>query len=135
MVAPPRDNVPLEECAPATLRCQCPLVPWRSWVVWAQVDTTMATTHNTSDRTQRKNSLRTTRPRRVVALPTGCLAYWTRRSGFGVARRVIDPAVLRTGCITRLTGLGNSPRRKLISRPPLVVIVAFLRRDVLLCDQ
>jgi hypothetical protein len=49
----------------------------------------------------------------VVAVPIGCRAYCTLRTGFGVALRLNDPAVLRTGCIARRTGLGNSPRRKL----------------------
>ena len=84
----------------------------------AQVDGNIAIARGKSDWTYRTKSLRTTRPRRVVALPIGCLAYWTARMGFGVALRLIDPAVLRTGCIARRTGLGNSPRRKLILRPP-----------------
>jgi hypothetical protein len=37
----------------------------------------------------------------VVAVPTGCRAYWILRTGFGVAFRLIDPAVLQTGCIAR----------------------------------
>jgi hypothetical protein len=64
-----------------------------------------------------KNDLRTTRPARVVTVPTGCLAYWIVRMGFGVAFRFIEPAVLRTGCIARRTDLGNNPRRKLIESP------------------
>jgi len=47
----------------------------------------------------------------------GCRAYWTLRTGFGVAFRFSDPLVLRTGCSARLTGLGSSPRRKLIGTP------------------
>jgi hypothetical protein len=39
------------------------------------------------------------------------------RMGFGVAFRLIEPAVLRTGCIARRTDLGKNPRRKLIKRP------------------
>jgi hypothetical protein len=35
------------------------------------------------------------------------------RTGLGVRRRFTDPEVLRTGCITRLTGLGKNPRKKL----------------------
>jgi len=44
--------------------------------------------------------------------------YMTVRTGFGVTRRLREPLVLRTGCIARLTGLGNSPRRKLIESLP-----------------
>jgi hypothetical protein len=66
-----------------------------------------------------KKDLRTDRPTRVVAVPIGCLAYWTFRTAFGVARRLNEPAVLRTGCIARLTDLGNSPRRKLTGHPTL----------------
>ena len=36
------------------------------------------------------------------------------RMDFGVALRLIEPAVLRTGCIARRTDLGSNPRRKLI---------------------
>jgi hypothetical protein len=39
---------------------------------------------------------------------------------FGVARRLIDPAVLRTGCIARLTDFDKKPRRKLTA-PSLLV--------------
>lgn len=82
-----------------------------------------------SDRTYRTKNRRTTRPRRVVAPPTGCLACWTLRMGRGVARRLIDPALLRTGCIARRTGLGNRPRRKLISQPPAAAAAARRRHD------
>jgi hypothetical protein len=56
-------------------------------------------------------------PKWVVAVPTGCLAYCTLRTGFGVAFRLREPAVLRTGCKARLAGFGNNPRRKLIEAP------------------
>jgi hypothetical protein len=61
---------------------------------------------------------RTARPARVVAVPTGCLMYMTVRMGLGVTLRLREPPVLRTGCNARLTGLGNSPRRKLIESLP-----------------
>lgn len=61
-----------------------------------------------------RKDLRTARPARVVAVPTGCRAYWIVRMGFGVALRLTEPAVLRTGCIARRTDLGSSRRRKLI---------------------
>ena len=51
----------------------------------------------------------------MVAVPIGCLAYSTLRTAFGVARRLSEPAVLRTGCIARLTDFGKNPRRKLTS--------------------
>lgn len=63
------------------------------------------------------SDFRTVRPARVVAVPTGCLAYWIERTGLGVALRFIEPAVLRTGCIARRTGLGKNPRMKLIAIP------------------
>jgi hypothetical protein len=47
--------------------------------------------------------------------------------GFGVALRLTDPAVLRTGCIARRTGLGNNPRRRLIH--PLTFYVAVVEQD------
>lgn len=69
-------------------------------------------------RTYLKKDLRTARPSRVVAVPTGCLAYSMARIDLGVTFRLNEPAVLRTGLIARRTGLGNRPRRKLIA-PPL----------------
>jgi hypothetical protein len=60
---------------------------------------------------------RTARPRRVVAVPTGWSEYWTFLTTFGVALRLNDPAVLRTGCRIRRTGLGRNPRMKLIDTP------------------
>ena len=60
-----------------------------------------------------KIDLRMYRPAAVVAVPRRCLAYSTLRTALGVARRLIEPAVLRTGCIARLIGLGRSPLRKL----------------------
>lgn len=78
--------------------------------------------HGASQRSRRsvylKKDLRTARPARVVAVPTGCRAYWIVRMGFGVALRLIEPAVLRTGCIARRTDLGKKPRRKLIRESP-----------------
>ena len=53
------------------------------------------------------NDLRTVRPARVVAVPTGWRAYCALRMGLGVARRFTDRIVLRTGCIARRTGLGG----------------------------
>lgn len=63
------------------------------------------------------SDLRTYRPAAVEAVPTGCLAYCTLRIALGVARRLIEPAVLRTGCIARLMGLGRKPLLKLTMLP------------------
>ena len=66
---------------------------------------------------------RALRPNAVVAVPTGCLAYWILRIGLGVARRLTDPAVLQTGWLARRTGLGKNPRKKL-----MVLLLSAYRR-------
>lgn len=55
------------------------------------------------------------------------------RTGFGVAFRFTEPAVLRMGCKTRLTGLGKNPLRKLIApascSPPSVNLALQLQHQ------
>jgi hypothetical protein len=72
-----------------------------------------------------KNERRTERPAFVDSVPTGCLAYWTFRMGFGVALRLMEPVVLRTGCTARRTGFGKNPRLKLITPPSLRQSTSF----------
>lgn len=82
------------------------------WSAWASSGS-RAPTFAVTNCYRRFIDLRTERPADVVAVPHGCRAYCTLRTVLGVARRLMEPPVLRTGWRTRLTGLGRNPLRKL----------------------